>query len=342
MVKLKSRPSSITVGILVILTVILLGGIYSEKKDTKKSEENIVVHIEDYGITEEEYTMIAKENCNQVYMQFTTEQISDENFWENEINGMKPYKILEDIVLEKLKENYALKILAKDLGVEDYDTYEELVDSIEEQKQSDENYGLKSYEIESYYTYYYSNLETKIREKLIKDEVQITDEECLEYYKNNLDVYNSDISVDIIYAEIDLSEKDSWNTAYQVARVLETSENAEDIIEENFSQMKIDKLHLSSLETQEGISGTYRMRWELASQLQSGEVYGPYEDSNMYCVIKCIDKKKNEILDYSECKGIVGRQLQVQKADKIIEEKQERLAIIEEKEIIKNILKKIK
>lgn len=342
MVKVKNRPFAITVGILVILTVILIGATYIGKRNLENGEENIVLYIGDYKITEDEYIMLAKENCNQVYMQFTSDQINSEDFWENEIDGITPYKMLDDIILEKLKENYALKILAKELKVEDYDTYEELVESMETYNVSDEKYGLESYDIESYYTYYYSNLETKVREMLIKNEIQITEEECLEYYKNNSDVYISDIVVDILYAEVDACEKNAWNTAYQAARAMESIESIDDINEETFPDVTVEEVQLSSLETQEGMSGIYSMRWEIASQLQAKEVYGPYKDNDVYCVIKCLEKKEKQTIEFSDCVGKIERELQLREADRLIQEQELKLTIEIEKSALKIILKNFK
>lgn len=340
MVKLKNRPFSIAVGILVILTVILLGVTYIGKKDLEKSEENVVAYIDDYKITEEEYTMLAKASYNQVYMQFTSEQINDEDFWEKDMEGIKPYEILEDIILEKLKENYALKTLAKELKIEDYDTYEELVKSMETSNESDQKYGLESYDINSYYTYYYSNLETKVREKLINDEIQITEEECLEYYKENANMYLSDVVVDILYVEVDACEKDAWNTAYQAARAFEHVESADDINEKNFPEVEVEELKLSSLETESGMSGIYSRRWEIASQLQEKEVYGPYENNDAYCVIKCLERKEKQPIEFSECVGRIERELQVREADELIKDKESELSIETEENALKIILKK--
>lgn len=117
----------------------------------KEQDNNTVLYIDDNPVSREEYEMLAQENCNQIYMKYSTEEVNSKDFWTTEKDGETPAKQLEEKILEQLKENYAVKEAAKDLKVtEDY-TYQELMEQKEEKSNSD--YGLKEYKDEEYYKY---------------------------------------------------------------------------------------------------------------------------------------------------------------------------------------------
>jgi len=323
MVKIKKRPFSVAVGILVILTAILII-VFSFEKG--KKDEKYVLYINDYGITKEEYIMLAKEYCNQVYMKYTTEQVNSEKFWTEKIDGTAPYTVLEDIILEELKENYALKTLAIDLDiVEDY-TYNQL---IQEKDKTNENseYGLNEYSESTYYKYWYSNLETQVRNALISEEVHIPEKECQKYYDENKDSYVCDIEVDIWYAEIQNSLESS-NKAFQLSKAMNSFKSIKELsAEEYFADVEFQELKLSSIDTQEGMSGIYSKRWEIASKLTEEEICSPYKENGVYCVIKCVNREENKIIEFESVYGQIERYLQTKEVKRIIEEQIEKLNI---------------
>ena len=348
MVKIKKRPFSVAVGILGILTAILIIVVSLEKGEDK----NKALYINDDAVTAEEYAMLAEEYCNQIYMKYSTEQVNSESFWEEKIDGIAPYTLLEEIILEELKNNYALKNLAVELGItEDY-TYEQLLEAMHEENASKENlsddeasYGLNNYDISTYYKYWYSNLETQVRNALIQKEMNITEEECKAYYENNIDAYSYDVAVDILYAEIvpdsEAGKNNTRNIAYQLSRAMEVMNSAEELKkQEMFSDIDIQELSLNSLDTQGGMSGVYLRRWEIASNLLKGEVYGPYEDNGRYCVIKCIEHMENSAMEFDAVYGQIERYLQVEEAKKLINNEVKNLKITEVKNITKEIILK--
>lgn len=140
----------------------------------KEQDNNTVLYIDDNPVSREEYEMLAQENCNQIYMKYSTEEVNSKDFWTTEKDGETPAEQLEEKILEQLKENYAVKEAAKDLKVtEDY-TYQELMEQKEEKSNSD--YGLKEYKDEEYYKYWYSNLKTDVVNQWVKENAAVTDE----------------------------------------------------------------------------------------------------------------------------------------------------------------------
>ena len=80
----------------------------------KEQDNNTVFYIDDNPVSREEYEMLAQENCNQIYMKYSTEEVNSKDFWTTEKDGETPAKQLEEKILEQLKENYTVKEAAKD------------------------------------------------------------------------------------------------------------------------------------------------------------------------------------------------------------------------------------
>ena len=72
----------------------------------KEQDNNTVLYIDDNPVSREEYEMLAQENCNQIYMKYSTEEVNSKDFWTTEKDGETPAKQLEEKILEQLKENY--------------------------------------------------------------------------------------------------------------------------------------------------------------------------------------------------------------------------------------------
>ena len=112
-----------------------------------------------------------------------------DNCCEEEIDGKVPAEQLETIISQDLTENYAIKHLAVEWKVtEDY-TFEDLKAQMEEKNdaQSDsadttDSYGLTAYDISKYYSYWYSNLQTKLMNQMIGNSKDYSDAQDVEAY----------------------------------------------------------------------------------------------------------------------------------------------------------------
>ena len=350
MVISKKWPFRAAVGIILTVALVLVPGCGKDEQsisetvgESVKTDGDTVLYLNGSAVSAEEYGMLAKENSSQISMQYTTDQVNQEDFWETEIDGETPYSRLADLVEEQLKEYYALKELAAALGLtEDY-TYEELMDSMKEENQErgessgeEINYGLSSFDEASYYKYWYSNLETQVVDGLIQDSVKVSEKDCRNYYEENQEAYTYDVSVSILYGEISGDESGAWNTARQLSAALESGASTAEI--EDVLGVSLEELDLNSADTQDGLSGVYANRWEIASGLQEGEVYGPYEDQGMFCVMKCTGRQENEQVSFDEVKDQIERYLQVQAAQEMIRERTAEMELepgeISEKEVI--------
>ena len=87
----------------------------------KQDPEETVLYLDGDAVTEDEYSLLAAQYRNQVTMQYTTEQVNAADFWQTEIDGETPCSQLEELILDQLKVNYAVKHLAIEADVtEDY------------------------------------------------------------------------------------------------------------------------------------------------------------------------------------------------------------------------------
>ena len=150
--------------------------------ENTQADTDVVCYIDGDAVSVEEYVLLAENHKNDILMRYTTEQVNQPDFWEQEIDGKVPAEQLETIISQDLTENYAIKHLAVEWKVtEDY-TFEDLKAQMEEKNdaQSDsadttDSYGLTAYDISKYYSYWYSNLQTKLMNQMIGNSKDYSD-----------------------------------------------------------------------------------------------------------------------------------------------------------------------
>mgnify|MGYP005750636979 FL=1 len=337
MVRLKRRPFPAAVGTISVLTAVLVLAGCAKGNDPaaeKPDSEDAVLYVGDEPVSEAEYRMLAEKYSNQIYMQYTTEQVNSADFWQTETDGTAPWELLDELVQEELQYNYTLKDLAVELSVEEDYTYQELMEDREQENADREEtlgseegvvYGLTDFDEQTYYEYWYSNLETQVTNALVEKETSVTEEECRAYYDDNPDTFSYEDGVTVLYAEFPYTQDDSAESDVQAQRMKKAMESTDSLSElsEAFPDASLQKLDLNSLDTQEGMSGVYTYRWQTASQMQEGQIFGPYEDNGMLCIMKCTGRTGDGSLDFAAVKGQIERYLQAGQAQEIIADRME-------------------
>lgn len=308
----------------------------SVKQDKAKMDDGAVLVIDGDPVSEEEYVLIAQNHKNDILMQYTTEQANQPDFWEKEIDGKVPYEQLAEIIQDELEDVYSIKHLAVEWNVTDDYSFEDLKKSMNQETDAQDgsvdttdSYGLQSYDIGSYYNYWYSNLETQLINQMISesDAIKVSDSDCKAYYDQQKTAFTYDVGVELIYAEVsESSDADAEQHAQMLAQELQNTEDVEGLTAA-FPQASVQKLDLNSLDTQEGMSGIYLNRWNIASGLTEGQIYGPYEDQGAYCVMKCLKRTDHGTVAYEQVKDQIQRYLQMQNVQKLIQEKKERMDV---------------
>lgn len=304
---------------------------------TKADEvQNPVLYLDGDPVSQEEYAMLAQQYKNQIMMKYSTDQVNQPDFWTTEIDGETPADALAAIVQDKLQEYYAIKHLAVVEQVTDDYTYADLTDKMEQENTSrgddsnnDTTYGLNNFDMSTYYSYWYSNLQTQLTNALTADSVKASDADCKKYYSEHLTDFTYTDDVQILYAEITQQDTDQVMEAEakgkELAQAMQKATNEDDL--QNITYADVQALELNSHDTQEGMSGVYRNRWEIAKGLSAGEVYGPYEDNGKICVMKCIEKEADGQIAYENVKDQIARYLQVQQVDQMIQDEKDGMQV---------------
>lgn len=320
------------------------------KQETEKAADGAVLLIDGDPVSEEEYALLAENHKNDILMQYTTEQVNQPDFWEQEINGKVPYEQLAEIIQDELEDVYSVKHLAVEWKVTDDYSFEDLKDSMNQEldgsADTTDSYGLQNYDVGSYYKYWYSNLETQLVNRMVSDSdaVSVSDSDCKAYYDQQKELFSYDVGVEILYAEFaDNRTVQAEQNAQMLAQELQNTDDTEKLTKA-FPQATIQKLNLNSVNTQEGMSSMYLNRWNIASGLTEGQIYGPYEDQGAFCVMKCLKRTENGILEYDQVKDQICRYLQLNQVKKVVSEKKEQLDVqagtCSPKEVIIRALKK--
>lgn len=153
----------------------------------EKTQEDVVCYVDADPVSVEEYTLLAERHKNDILMRYTTDQVNQPDFWTQEMDGNVPSEQLEEIISRDLTENYAIKHLAIEWNVtEDY-TFADLKmqmeaknDSQSDTEDTAEGYGLTGYDMSTYYSYWYSNLETKLMNQMIGGSEDYSDAQSVE------------------------------------------------------------------------------------------------------------------------------------------------------------------
>ena len=185
----KMIPAGFAAMGILIAAMAFVGGCGTQNTD-QNDQTNVSVEVSAGAENSvEEYVLLAENHKNDILMRYTTEQVNQPGFWEQEIDGKVPAEQLETIISQDLTENYAIKHLAVEWKVtEDY-TFEDLKAQMEEKNdaQSDsadttDSYGLTEYDISKYYSYWYSNLQTKLMNQMIGNSKDYSDAQDVEAY----------------------------------------------------------------------------------------------------------------------------------------------------------------
>ena len=79
--------------------------------ENTQADTDVVCYIDGDAVSVEEYVLLAENHKNDILMRYTTEQVNQPDFWEQEIDGKVPAEQLETIISQDLTENYAIKRL---------------------------------------------------------------------------------------------------------------------------------------------------------------------------------------------------------------------------------------
>lgn len=165
------------------------------------AKEEAVFRIEDTEISTEQFNYYISKNRSDIISQYQENaELIDEAFWAGKADGEAT---TADVLKEKAKQeclyDQMLLIIAQKKGIADSHSFEDIRKDMEEENQERKEkiesgrivYGNKSYSVETYMSYYFSNLIHELMKEMEDQELKFTDEELMQYcLSHNKDLEN--------------------------------------------------------------------------------------------------------------------------------------------------------
>lgn len=165
------------------------------------AKEEAVFRIEDTEISTEQFNYYISKNRSDIISQYQENaELIDEAFWARKADGEVT---TADVLKEKAKQeclyDQMLLIIAQKKGIADSHSFEDIRKDMEEENQERKEkiesgrivYGNKSYSVETYMSYYFSNLIHELMKEMEDQELKFTDEELMQYcLSHNKDLEN--------------------------------------------------------------------------------------------------------------------------------------------------------
>lgn len=165
------------------------------------AKEEAVFRIEDTEISTEQFNYYISKNRSDIISQYQENaELIDEVFWARKADGEVT---TADVLKEKAKQeclyDQMLLIIAQKKGIADSHSFEDIRKDMEEENQERKEkiesgrivYGNKSYSVETYMSYYFSNLIHELMKEMEDQELKFTDEELMQYcLSHNKDLEN--------------------------------------------------------------------------------------------------------------------------------------------------------
>lgn len=302
---MRIRYRKLILGMMAVLSAAAITGCGTQ---TVKDSE-IIMEIEGQPVVKAEYQMILEDYVAQVKGQYTTDQANQKNFWTTQQEDGTPLEQIMELAQQELVHKKVVVQLAETVGIERKSDYLSMMQELEQENDNREGgsaagqnvYGLTSFTPKDYYTYTYTELEGQLLESL-KEEQQVTDQELKQIYQENIEQYTSDVSVQMLIAEMRVEI--DVDQAQEVAEEL-GEETDEELLAQKYPDVNFYQLKMTSLNTEEGKSGAYTMRWMTASAMQQGEVCEPFQIGDHLLVMRCLARAEHSPESFEEVKGVL-------------------------------------
>lgn len=295
-------------------------------------DNDLVMEIGGQPVVKAEYQMILENYVARVKGQYTTDQANQKDFWTMQLENGTPLEQIMELAQQELVHKKVVAQLAKNVGIEKSSDYISMMQELEQENSNREEgntagqtvYGLTSFTAKDYYTYIYTEIEGQLLEKL-KEDQQVTDQELKEIYQENIEQYTSDVSVQMLIAE--MRAEMGIDQAQEVAEEMGEETN-EELLVQKYPDVNFYQLKMTSLNTEEGKSGAYTMRWVTASAMQQGEICEPFQIGDHLMVMRCLAREEHSPESFSEVKGVLKSDVLTSKAQQEISSQEQQTEIV--------------
>ena len=281
-----------------------------------------VMEIDGQIVQKEEYQMLAQSHVAEVKMQYTTDEANRKDFWTTEFEDGRPVDQLITLTTDELVEKKAIAKLAKDAKIDNDTDYAAMEESLGNRNEN-AVYGVTEMELSDYYEYIYTQTESELLEYL-KKKNPVTEEEVRKAYEADIKDYTSDVSIE--------------QTQIVKALAEETDVN---VLTQNYQDVDFYTITLSSLNTQEGKTGVYTSRWEVASKMQQDEVSDAVYADNHVLFMRCLNRSEHVAEPFEDIKGELENQILTKNAREVMRHEAEQAEVVEKVDLEKVVLEAV-
>ena len=309
------------IGLFMVCAVLVavLQSLPTDKPSSDPFESSVAI-INDIAVPPAEYQMVYQRNIavtyNHFFQQYGASAHAD--FWQSSHDGQTPSEWIRKRTLQQLVHLKVIQTLAIDLNIVepfDYTTmqtwWKEHNESRKEKhKSGGVVYGPVEDSFEDFYSYFFSTLEIKVKDKLNATRLRATDAELQSFYqrqKSELFAYTPYIKVE--YLEIPdqhPSQQTELETRVHKAQHKAVNGSALKSLTELFEHADYAVATYSDSTHIIGEDNPEHARRTLALQLSAGEVdvFRSHDNSAFY-IMKCLERAKKRMYTYEAVRSDV-------------------------------------
>lgn len=315
------------------MMTVICAAVFTSCGTSAVKDRATVMEIDGQIVQKEEYQMLAQSHVAEVKMQYTTDEANRKDFWTTEFEDGRPVDQLIALTTDELVEKKAIAKLAKDAKINKDTDYAAMEESLGNRNEN-AIYGVTEMELSDYYEYIYTQTESELLECL-KKKNPVTEEEVRKAYEADIEDYTSDVSIDLLVAEMDADAKTDEQTQVVKALAEETDVN---VLTQNYQDVDFYTITLSSLNTQEGKTGVYTSRWEVASKMQQDEISDAVYADNHVLFMRCLNRSEHVAEPFEDIKGKLESQILTKNARAVIRQEVEQAEVVEKVDLEKVVL----
>lgn len=179
-------------GLVLVFVFIFVGGMGSFRDGFGEDEVDFVLKVNGDMIGREQYEDAVNKFRAQVISDFNG-SVVDDDFWEDEVNGVSPKQALEELAVRECVETQVLLGLGREEGLTQVLDYNMLVDEMNRENvrrqeavsRGEAIYGPITYTKDFYLDYVLSNLRIDLLRIYRDDRLKVSDSELKDYYEVN-------------------------------------------------------------------------------------------------------------------------------------------------------------
>jgi len=334
------------------LCAIIVGGCQVNlENDFKKTLDSAyVISVDDMAVDKEEYMLHLKPEIALTYNYFYLNHDVEPNpiFWTTSYGGIRPIDFIKRKTDSKLKRIKIIQGLASEFKVINTFSYDEF-SILWEQKNKDRAFKKSNGEViygpvkvgkREYYTYLFTNLEIRLKDKLNRELFQSTTAELREHFekiKSKHFLYASEASIEILHMDesrISKTSRDAW-----VENARSSLENGESMTSYASRQTgwTLDTLNLLDSEKAYGEENYKARIKDIVPNLKMGEIRTLSVDFKLY-IFQLLSPLKTSFREFEEVKDQVLFDFRDQMYATFIEQRMSQALIVKNDIVYENLL----